>query len=307
MLHRKQLFSFFLALLAPSVLFAKASRYPADSACVPYRSLDGSQIALPIFINHSGPYDFMVDTGAQLTLVDPLLAAQLNLAPLGPIGLITGIHRASVDMTKAELVEAGPVAVQDLTVAVVGLRHLQAANPRLRGVLGENFLGRFDMLLDYDHKVVCLDPSKALQNQLQGEHVPVIEHAARDGNLAYSEPVQVAVRIHGAGQPEFVLRVDSGSNAPMLYEHPLGTPWWMLRDHVRKGGAAGNHAALSFATMPKQVVEIGSHLEREIAFLTPISSQPPTVMAGEDGILPTILFKRVFISYADHFVIFDPR
>ena len=31
------------------------------------------------------------------------------------------------------------------------------------------------------------------------------------------------------------------------------------------------------------------------------------VSAGEDGLLPAALFKRVFISYSDHFVIFDPR
>ena len=27
----------------------------------------------------------------------------------------------------------------------------------------------------------------------------------------------------------------------------------------------------------------------------------------EDGLLPTTIFKRVFISYADHFVMFEPR
>jgi hypothetical protein len=28
---------------------------------------------------------------------------------------------------------------------------------------------------------------------------------------------------------------------------------------------------------------------------------------GEDGLLPTKLFERVFISYADYFVMFEPR
>jgi hypothetical protein len=27
----------------------------------------------------------------------------------------------------------------------------------------------------------------------------------------------------------------------------------------------------------------------------------------EDGLLATVLFQRIFISHADHFVIFDPR
>jgi hypothetical protein len=28
---------------------------------------------------------------------------------------------------------------------------------------------------------------------------------------------------------------------------------------------------------------------------------------GEDGLLPTLLFHSVFISGADHYVIFDPK
>lgn len=81
---------------------------------------------------------------------------------------------------------------------MVGLKHLQAVNPRGRGVLGANFLGRFDLLLEYDQKFVCVDQAKDLQKQLRGERVPVIEYPARNGHLAYAEPIQVAVHIEGA-------------------------------------------------------------------------------------------------------------
>jgi hypothetical protein len=29
--------------------------------------------------------------------------------------------------------------------------------------------------------------------------------------------------------------------------------------------------------------------------------------AEKDGLLPTALFKKVFITYSDHFVMFEPR
>ena len=304
---RKQILSFVLVLLTPSLVLAKGAQYPTEAVCIPYHSLGGSHIALSIFINHSGPYDFMVDTGAQLTVVEPRLAAELDLRSQNSIGLITGINRSTVDVAKAALVQAGPVAVQDLTVAVVGLTQIQAVNPGVRGILGENFLGRFDLLLDYDHKIICLDQSRVLQKQLQGERVPVMEQPARYGYLAYTAPVLVSAYVQGSGKKGTVLRLDSGSNVPVLYKDPLGTPWWLQRSHARQGGAAGNGRALSFAPMPRTVVEIGSHTTREIAFLTPVSSEPPAIMAGEDGVLPTILFKRVFISYEDHFVMFDPQ
>jgi hypothetical protein len=36
-----------------------------------------------VMLNNSGPYDFVLDTAAQVTTVDPALAADLNLKLLG--------------------------------------------------------------------------------------------------------------------------------------------------------------------------------------------------------------------------------
>ena len=39
----------------------------------------GSQIIAPVTVNHTGPYNFLVDTGSQLTIIDSSLAAALHL------------------------------------------------------------------------------------------------------------------------------------------------------------------------------------------------------------------------------------
>jgi hypothetical protein len=39
----------------------------------------------PVGINQRGPFDFMVDTGSQVTVIDPSLAAQLELKPQGEV------------------------------------------------------------------------------------------------------------------------------------------------------------------------------------------------------------------------------
>ena len=44
---------------------------PGNVTSVPLRLVQRSQIVVPVMINRSGPYDFMVDTGAQVTTVDP--------------------------------------------------------------------------------------------------------------------------------------------------------------------------------------------------------------------------------------------
>jgi hypothetical protein len=59
--------------------------------------------------------------------------------------------------------------------------------------------------------------------------------------------------------------------------------------------------------MSGQDVRIGSQVTRQIAFITPISTGGTAIRTGEAGVLPTALFNRVFISCADHFVMFEPQ
>jgi hypothetical protein len=260
-----------------------------------------------VSINHSGPYEFIVDTGAQMTIMDPDLAAELKLQPQGNIGVVSVGSYAGVDLVKPQLVETGPVEVHDLLVAVQGLRQIQALNPKVRGILGENFLGRFDLLIDYGRKIICFDESKSLQHEMQGERVPVMHQEERTGDLAYTSPVLVAVHLPGDGKKDTVLLVDSGSSVPLLFQNRLETPTAVQLNHARRGSVAGKGGALVLATMPRQNVKIGSHITRQIAFLTPVSTGHKLDKVGEDGLLPTTLFKRVFISYGDHFVMFEPR
>jgi len=306
MIGRKQLLSFLL-LLTPSIVLAHTAQCPANSTAIPFRFLGGSQIAIAVSINHSGPYEFMVDTGAQLTIIDPRLAGELELKVQGSIGVVSVLNYAGADLVKAELVEAGPASVRDLPIAVQGLSQIQAFNPGVRGILGENFLGRFDLLIDYSNKTICLDQTKELENQMQGERVPLLERAERGGDLAYTTPMLVTVHVGGNGRKGTILNIDSGSSVPMLFVNRLDAPWWLQRDHALRGNVAGKGAAPVFATMPSQKVEIGQHTSRQIAFLTPINAESQMGRDGMDGLLPTSLFKSVFISYADHFVMFDPR
>jgi hypothetical protein len=38
----------------------------------------------------------------------------------------------------------------------------------------------------------------------------------------------------------------------------------------------------------------------------PVESEENDLMSTEDGLLATVLFRRVFISYAGRFVVLDP-
>jgi hypothetical protein len=70
----------FLALEAIIVpMLAAEQRCPGDAAGLAFRLVHRSQIIAPVMINRTGPYSFLVDTGAQITMIAPSLAAELQL------------------------------------------------------------------------------------------------------------------------------------------------------------------------------------------------------------------------------------
>jgi hypothetical protein len=307
MVIRKHLLNLLLLIIPHAIAFADPALCPAGSATIPFHSAGGSLIAVSVYINHSGPYEFTVDTGSEITVVEPELASEARLQPQGSIRMAFVTNSAQANLVKAESVDAGSVAVPDLVMAVAGLNQIQMLDSSVRGILGENFLGRFDMLIDYSHKLICLDETKELQREMNGEKIPMIEQTEQDGDLAYTLPVLVAVHAPGDGKKGTILKLDSGSSAPILFENRYEPLSWRQRNRALRSQVAGTGAAPVFAAMTSQAVKIGPHLERQIAFLSPISPRQGMVRTGEDGLLPTVLFKRIFISCADHFVMFEPH
>src|SRR5260370_23735209 len=66
---------------------------PGNVAILRFRLVQRSQIIVPVTINHTGPFDFLADTGAQVTSVDPAPAAELHLKIEGTTGFVgVGFH-----------------------------------------------------------------------------------------------------------------------------------------------------------------------------------------------------------------------
>jgi len=59
--------------------------------------------------------------------------------------------------------------------------------------------------------------------------------------------------------------------------------------------------------VPPQNMQIGNHILTHISFVTPVIVVKNLPKQREDGLLPTVLFQRVFISGSGHFVVFDPK
>ena len=294
------IFSVTFFLLTSVVVFGE-NQCPGNVVSVQYHPLPHSHIGISTMINGSGPYEFMVDTGAQITVVDPGLAEELKLEVTGSLNIVTVASKVAVPLVSPRTVDVGPVYIRGIQMAVEDLGPIQADYPRLRGILGNNFLSRFDLLIDNGHRVLCFDDARRIQQSLRGERLPILLNPGSNSGSA-AQAVLVSVHLPDDGKAGSVFRLDSGSNVPLLYA-----------DHHSKssapvqGSTIGKQAQFVYAYTPERNVRIGEQKEMQIAFATPSGKGRLYSKTGEDGVLPTALFKRVFISTADHFVIFDPR
>ena len=102
----KWLASVTLAATALPVLPAEP-HCPGNVDSLRFRLVRRSQIIAPVKINHTGPYDFLVDTCAQVTIVDPALAAELHLTMEGTIGWSASASTRILAFAHLEILEAG--------------------------------------------------------------------------------------------------------------------------------------------------------------------------------------------------------
>jgi hypothetical protein len=275
---------------------------PGNVDSLPFRFVNHHQMIVRVSVNHSGPYNFLLDTGTQVTLVDPSLAAELHLKPAAGAVIASVESSQSAALTHLDLLEAGSHAIANQRVFVYELQNRPGALD-IRGVLGEDFLARFDVLIDNAHKLLCLDSSGAMRAEVKGQRIALAPPLETTAGTALVDLVIIEARVSDATRP-VRLMLDSGSDGDILFNTTdyLNPP---KRGHLQGTGMDGG--GMIFSALPPQDVKIGSLRLRGVPFVSLAGTQKDSRAKGFDGVLTFGLFRRVFIASSDHFAILEPR
>jgi len=295
--------SLVLAATIASTLSAE-THCPGNVASLPFRLVNHHQIIVSVSINQTGPYSFLVDTGAETTEIDPALASELHLKVHGATKIEGVGFEASVSYAQVDLLEAGSHAVINQNVLVYELSNLQSAGLSIRGILGEDVLEHFDVLIDNAHNLLCLDDSGAMRTAVKGQHIALVAPAPAADGVAARHSLIVVARLSDGTRP-VRLWLDSGSNVPFLY-NPSGYLAQRASQSAPLQGIGANAAQQSFSALAPQDVKIGSLELSNVSFIAPMGSKKNSKIAEFDGLLATELFRRVFIDHADHFAVLEP-
>lgn len=258
-----------------------------ESARVKVHITAGRYVIVPVMVNGTGPYRFLLDTGATSTMIAPALAARLRLPAAGSAVEQTATQAGTADLVRASL-SLGGVTRDGVEVITAPLDAVQAVDPAIKGVLGQDLLRLANWWLDYEHGLLVADVEGRYAALDLGPPVPVHWHADRpavDGVL----PDRRSLR--------FVL--DSAASAALLFRDVAGAS--ASQGRVRLNTHSGAAEARSVVIGPLRVGAVVL-----APFAAGMMASSPSERP-EDGLLPTSLFDGIYFDNRSGAVVFNPR
>ena len=114
-----------------------------------------SRMTIAVQVNGTGPYRFVVDSGADTSVVGERIANRLNL-PAGTRTVLNSITDTQlVDRVKVGQLTVGPTEVYNLEVPVLKERDLGA-----HGMLGLDALVEQRLMMDFENRVISIDEGR---------------------------------------------------------------------------------------------------------------------------------------------------
>lgn len=253
------------------------------------------RMTVPVRINGQGPYRFLIDTGAQATVVTPGVSDALGLRASGRATLVAMASRSTVETVELEGLEFAGRRFGNLTAPLLRDRHIGAD-----GIIGLDSLQDLRIIIDFRADSITVGDTQA--SERAGFEI-VVRARRKLGQMIITDArvngVRTAVIIdtgswHSLGNRALQRRLRSKETGTMTSTDVAGAS---LRsdiaviDEVRIGRAGLSGVPIGFAESP--------------AFAALGLEDKPTLILGMGNLRP---FERVAIDFASRRVLFDvPR
>lgn len=160
------------------------------SGAVRSASETDSRLTTAVYVNDRGPYRFLVDTGAERSLLAQEIAAQLAL-PRGAQVLVQGVIRGQA----ASLAETQSLRMGSLVCPPLELPTLPRAMLKVDGFLGLDVLDRHRVIFDFRTETLTVDRPQGFFSALwQGKNEAVVHTLGSSGRLRATNCIVDGIR-----------------------------------------------------------------------------------------------------------------
>jgi len=169
-----------------------------------------TRMTLPVLVEGTGPFAFMIDTGSQATAVTPEIRSAAGLAPAGKAVLVGMASRREVDLVTVRRIEFGNNSYTNFAAPVL-LRENVGAD----GIIGLDALQDFRVLIDFRKQTIAVE--SAATKAKPGGYEIVVRARSKLGQLLITDAVVEGVRA--------TVIIDTGAQASLAN--------LALRDRIR--------------------------------------------------------------------------
>jgi predicted aspartyl protease len=234
-----------------------------------------------VSINGEGRYRFLIDTGSQSTMIDASVARKLSLTAAYRVSLDTPAGSRIVPAANTLSVSAGTAHAENIEVLWYDFNTERSALGDIHGILGNNFLSRFDYILDFKNRTLLLRPQSGFAESIRGERIPFHLDEGR---------IVVPVRFAKDGLPhDFIL--DSGATTMILPEALADT--LALRSKARLHTTAGIE---DVAVTDVPCIFVGKSAVRNL---------PAAIQ--RTSLLPAHIFESIYVNSARGYLVLNPE
>jgi predicted aspartyl protease len=261
----------------------------------------GSRMTVPVTIGSTGPYQFIIDTGAERTVISRELAATLGLSPGREVRLTAMTGTSNV----------GTVVIPSLTVSSIASKSIEApalfsANLGAPGMLGIDTLRGHSLSIDFEKNSMTLQASaKRGHEDIRGDDI-VIQAKSAYGQLIVTQAFYRGRRIS--------VVIDTGAQVSMgnsALRERMRRELKKAPEQIVLTSVTGQTVHADYTQIER--LDIGgvgfNHLPVAFADVAPFRkfglTKQPALMLGMDALR---LFRHVDVDFANREVRFSlPR
>jgi hypothetical protein len=164
--------------------------------------------------------------------------------------------------------------------------------PGIRGVLGEEFLSKFDILIDFKQRWLRFGDAPPLGERRRFEAIGQYHGSPTTNRLL------IAAQLVGVSDDQLQLQLDTGAKFPELFPVSHESP----APHSWSGSMATSSGTNDTIIYSNITIKIGTTTVRDLD----VVQSRHSVAFDAVGLLPASIFHRIYISHSGGFVVFNP-
>jgi hypothetical protein len=257
-----------------------------------------SRLTVEVRVNGRGPYQFVVDSGADTSVVGLRIARDLEL-PLGtPVVLNNMTDRNIVDRVKVDSLTLGPTTIRDLELPALREQDIGGA-----GMIGIDALVRQRLMMDFEKRLIKVEDASKPVKFFPGEIV--VTARLKRGQLILTQVRAVGLPLEAVIDTGSQITIGNFALRDKLVRRKRG-----VMQTVTATGVTGTSVDLQVAQIAE--LRIGSVILRNVPMA--FADVPPFAVFGLSG-KPALLigsdllevFRRVSLDFRARKVRFQLR